>query len=706
MIASIGLYLLNTLIRGGVLVAAVLLIERALGTKLAGRRMAVAWWILLALVVAPINGTGYLLPRDLPSATVAPTDLRAPLAAPIEGAVATAKPIIDSVAAAEPAVLAPAAKLRLLSVDTLLALFAVGVLAGGVLLGGVSAVRFRRWWRLIGNVPMTEARILAIWERALKRSGLAHVRLHDGSGFFDSPFCCGGIKKAVVFPIERASGLDDAEIEMLLAHELCHLKRRDHIKMLALHFVALIFWFNPGFLLCRKRLAQCWENDCDATVVASMSLDGEGVFQYARLLIEFAKSGRHTPPAGVFLSSSAKNIKQRIKELGMKRSIRFTRAALAFAVILAVTIAGRFAFGVAAAPTAADAYEILEKADRPVEFSFTITEPPIMGAERKFIMKYELKIGDKVYSDKVIQEYNDFADALKFGKDIPGVIPVSSPYFGELDLDKEVAVNYTLMKGEELVHIAYIQLMYQDEAGDGSARRRFYAGEQILNDIEIGKKYVMTFTESIPVVAYDIPQVGESDDSPIEPTLVAGQKPPLLILPPNSAAKKYPYASMDYIGIIVEPDAENADNVAVRFMTKSREHGFHFESDKSVAPNNTPHSMFLHLSDKERILMKGSCDKRKYLDGTNYAFNINISAIPITNEDGTYTVKVKLSYHWRMYFVLDTREGLIEKDDRYTVTMVSNPINFFLFENVRAGQIIAITDPRSDIEELDGFDKF
>ena len=690
MIATIGLYLLNTLIRGGVLVAAVLLIERALGTKLAGRRMAVAWWILLALAVAPINGTGYLLPRDLPSATVAPADLRAPLAAPIEGAEATAEPIIDSVAAVEPAALAPAAKLRLPSVNTLLALFAAGVLAGGVLLGGVSTVRFRRWWRLIGNVPMTEARILAIWERALTRSGLAHVRLHDGSGFFDSPFCCGGIKKAVVFPIERASGLDDAEIEMLLAHELCHLKRRDHIKMLALHFAALIFWFNPGFLLCRKRLAQCWENDC------------EGVFQYARLLIEFAKSGRHAPPAGVFLSSSAKNIKQRIKELGMKRSIRFTRAALAFAVILAVTTAGRFAFGVAAAPTAITTYEILEMADRPVTFSFTVTEPTENSDRNDLTVMYEAKIGDKIYTGNLIDRYN----ALYLGEDISNPAFVKTPFFGAFDVNKEVSIHCYVVGNGERVPIVHVQLIYLDNAADdnGSPRRLFYVGEQTINNAVFGEKYVMTFTDSAPAVVYKSLEAVSPQDTVQKPTLVAGQKkPPVLIFHPDSTKSTYPYASIDYVGIIVTPDDENAGNALVNLMVRSNEHGFNVVTGGESIPLNTARKMFVHLSDQDRFAINGEHRyKEKYLNGTQHAFNMNISAIPIANENGTYTVKVKLDYHWQIMKSLDN-EGY--GFNSFHMTHVSNPTSFFLFENVKPGQAIVIADTAGRLDELDGFDK-
>ena len=394
----------------------------------------------------------------------------------------------------------------------------------------------------------------------------------------------------------------------------------------------------------------------------------------------------------------------------MKKSVRFTRTALALAVIIAVGASGRFALGMAPTPGAdasAPIYEILEKVDRPVEFSFTITASQPDSDERNYAITGEAKIGDKIYVANTVTEPPGHYFEVNLGEDISSPTSVIAPFFGKFDADKEVAIRFFLGGDVEKTVYVHAQLVYQNEVTDnnGPSRRLFYVSEQTINYPVLGEKYVMTFSESVPAVVYHTPDPGVINGPLPDPTLVAGQKPPVLIFHPDSAKRDYPYASIDYVGVIVTPDAENPDNALVNLMVRSQEHAFRVITGGESVPLNTSRKMFVHLSDQDRFAVNREHRYlRNYLNGTNHAFNMNISAIPIANEDGTYNVKVKLHYIWQIGFSIPHKGEFI--NNTFQVLFTSTPTWFFLFENIQPGQLIAITDFSSEhLEELDGFEE-
>lgn len=108
--------------------------------------------------------------------------------------------------------------------------------------------------------------------------------------------------------------LSDAELTAIVAHELAHLRRRDHLgALLADGFVALLPWQPLGWL-ARRRTALLRELTCDAWAVRTVAAPAE----YARLLCRFAAriaapdAGRtlDQPPAA--LAMAAGHVRRRI----------------------------------------------------------------------------------------------------------------------------------------------------------------------------------------------------------------------------------------------------------------------------------------------------------------------------------------------------------------------------------------------------------
>ena len=61
-----------------------------------------------------------------------------------------------------------------------------------------------------------------------------------------SPIVFGWLRPAVVLPVVALSGLHPLQVEALLAHELLHLHRRDHLVNLAQMLLETLFFYHPG----------------------------------------------------------------------------------------------------------------------------------------------------------------------------------------------------------------------------------------------------------------------------------------------------------------------------------------------------------------------------------------------------------------------------------------------------------------------------
>ncbi len=77
-----------------------------------------------------------------------------------------------------------------------------------------------------------------------------------------------GIFRPVLWlPAGIADRLDDAELDAILAHELCHARRRDNLAA-AIHMaVEAVFWFHPLVWWLGARLTEERERACDEEVV-------------------------------------------------------------------------------------------------------------------------------------------------------------------------------------------------------------------------------------------------------------------------------------------------------------------------------------------------------------------------------------------------------------------------------------------------------
>src|ERR1035437_9921340 len=99
-----------------------------------------------------------------------------------------------------------------------------------------------------------------------------------------------GIRKPVLLLPEGITGrLTPAQLEAVLAHELCHLRRRDNLTA-AIHMVAeTIFWFHPLVWWIRTQLVAERERACDEAVLRlgrEPQVYAEGILNVCRSYLE------------------------------------------------------------------------------------------------------------------------------------------------------------------------------------------------------------------------------------------------------------------------------------------------------------------------------------------------------------------------------------------------------------------------------------
>ncbi|MDH7480174.1 MAG: M56 family metallopeptidase, partial [Syntrophomonadaceae bacterium] len=118
------------------------------------------------------------------------------------------------------------------------------------------------------------------------------------SGLFDIPFIFGFARPMIVLPGRICSGLPDEGLKAVLAHELMHIRRKDHLVNLVLFLVKSVHWFNPVVWLACRWMKNDGERACDSAVINGYSAERRG--EYARALVEVAAVvGKRAPVPAV-----------------------------------------------------------------------------------------------------------------------------------------------------------------------------------------------------------------------------------------------------------------------------------------------------------------------------------------------------------------------------------------------------------------------
>ena len=153
----------------------------------------------------------------------------------------------------------------------------------------------------------------ADWQRTLARTAAAlklrrAIRLLE-SAAVEVPTVIGWMRPVVLLPIASLSGLTPEQIEMILAHELAHIRRHDFIVNLLQAVVETLLFYHPAVWWISRRIRVEREHCCDDVAVAMFG----DPLQYARALTRFEEL--RLDPAHAVLASNGGSLLMRIRRL-------------------------------------------------------------------------------------------------------------------------------------------------------------------------------------------------------------------------------------------------------------------------------------------------------------------------------------------------------------------------------------------------------
>jgi bla regulator protein BlaR1 len=219
---------------------------------------------------------------------------------------------------------------------------------------GFAAVILRWWmnWRrvqaaVLAAVPVTEGRELRALRRIERIAGVrGSTRLRVSQGPLE-PGIFGIFQAVLLWPAGISDHLADGQLEAIMAHEVCHVRRRDNLAAALHSVVESIFWFHPLAWWLGARLVDERERACDEEVLrlgSAPEVYAESILKTCRLYLE---------PAGMCMAgATGSDLKKRIERIMTRRTGRqldFGRKLLLAAAGIAA-VAGPIAFGVANAP--------------------------------------------------------------------------------------------------------------------------------------------------------------------------------------------------------------------------------------------------------------------------------------------------------------------------------------------------------------------
>ncbi len=337
--------LLQASLAGTIVVAAVWAADRLLGKTISHRLWYAVWMlVLLRFMLLIVPGSSFSFWHLVPSSPVHQTVANTPLAVPFEGSMT---PMESTLAQAEfpedadfDTSTPPSSRLGVPHWLDLIWLAGLTVAMARL----VCHIRFtRQLIRRATEVSRWDARMDSISKTLNVRNCLLLATKHQRS-----PCVVGFWKPAILIPQWCLEELDDVQIELVLAHELTHIVRKDGWAQLATAIVAAVHWFNPVAWLLNRKLEYHRELACDQSIVdriRSGQLAGSET-EYGNALIRVAEHHSNLDPVPAFarglIDHNQALIKERIAMLNTSGRTSFLCKILLCGVCLPLLLAGGY----------------------------------------------------------------------------------------------------------------------------------------------------------------------------------------------------------------------------------------------------------------------------------------------------------------------------------------------------------------------------
>ena len=164
--------------------------------------------------------------------------------------------------------------------------------------------------RVIGVVK-PQPRWIEMFETLKSRIGI-HSRLSMMvSHTIDAPMVVGWLQPLVLVPATAFTSLNPEQLKMVLAHELLHIVRRDHLVNMLQAFIEVLLFFHPVTWWLSRQVRIERENCCDD---GTLDLTGSPrAFAEALLVLESLRTDKTTSPQ--LLTATGGSLMHRVSRL-------------------------------------------------------------------------------------------------------------------------------------------------------------------------------------------------------------------------------------------------------------------------------------------------------------------------------------------------------------------------------------------------------
>ena len=146
--------------------------------------------------------------------------------------------------------------------------------------------------RVFASECQTEGALFARLNQLSQRLGMRFCPELRISADLDAPFAIGAFRPIIVLPQETIDQLDSDQLDIVLAHELAHVRRRDMLIGWVETVLIALWWFHPAIWWLKSSLRQTREDCCDDMLIANQITIPE---RYCETII--AAAARQTIPS-------------------------------------------------------------------------------------------------------------------------------------------------------------------------------------------------------------------------------------------------------------------------------------------------------------------------------------------------------------------------------------------------------------------------
>lgn len=120
-------------------------------------------------------------------------------------------------------------------------------------------------------------------------------------------------RSTIILPRVFAESASDEQLRQVLAHEMAHLVRYDHISNLLAFFVTSLFWWNPIAWLARRELLMASETCCDALAMERSPGSRQSYAETLLAAVDYAAQHQAVTSGLVAQFGESQSLKRRIE---------------------------------------------------------------------------------------------------------------------------------------------------------------------------------------------------------------------------------------------------------------------------------------------------------------------------------------------------------------------------------------------------------